>query len=136
MSDSRYRETGLLLLRLGIGLMFMAHGWPKLIGGAQVWESAGQAMSVVGINFAPAFWGFMAGFSEFFGGIALITGLFLRPFCVLLSLEMAVAATMHLSKGQGWTVASHAIELGILFLSLLLIGPGNLVLCIKCSKVK
>ena len=32
---------------------------------------------------------------------------------------------MHLGKGDGLMGASHAIEAGILFLSLILIGPGR-----------
>jgi putative oxidoreductase len=38
---------------------------------------------------------------------------------------MIVATSMHLSSGQGLGVASHAIEDGIVFLSLILIGPGK-----------
>jgi putative oxidoreductase len=38
---------------------------------------------------------------------------------------MGVAANMHLGKGEGILAASHAIELGILFFSLLFIGPGR-----------
>ena len=38
---------------------------------------------------------------------------------------MGVAASMHLGKGEGLLAASHAIELGILFFSLLFIGPGR-----------
>jgi hypothetical protein len=37
---------------------------------------------------------------------------------------MAVAATMHLRGGDGLPVASHAIEAGIAFLGLLLLGAG------------
>jgi putative oxidoreductase len=35
---------------------------------------------------------------------------------------------MHLSKGDGLSVASHAIENGIVFFSLIFIGPGRLSL--------
>ena len=28
----KYRDVGLLVLRLGLGIMFMAHGLPKLAG--------------------------------------------------------------------------------------------------------
>ena len=36
-----------------------------------------------------------------------------------------VAAISHLSRGDGLSGASHAIELGIVFLSLILIGAGK-----------
>jgi len=68
----------------------------------------------------------MAAITEFFGGILLIAGLFMRPTCMLLTWVMIVAASKHLSAGDGILGASHAIELGIVFFSLLFIGPGRL----------
>ncbi|MBI5025786.1 MAG: DoxX family protein [Nitrospirae bacterium] len=122
---TKYTDIGLLILRVGIGIMFLYHGAPKLFGGPEKWEKLGMAMKYVGIDFAPVFWGFMAAFSEFFGGICIILGLFFRPACILLTITMAVAAAMHLGKGEGLKVASHAIEDGIVFLSLIFIGPGK-----------
>lgn len=124
-SLTKYTDIGLLILRVGIGIMFLYHGAPKLFGGPEKWEKLGMAMKYVGIDFAPVFWGFMAAFSEFFGGICIILGLFFRPACILLTITMAVAAAMHLGKGEGLKVASHAIEDGIVFLSLIFIGPGK-----------
>lgn len=124
-SLSKYNDIGLLILRIGIGIMFLYHGAPKLFGGLEKWEKLGMAMKYVGVEFMPVFWGFMAAFSEFFGGICIILGLFFRPACILLTLTMAVAASMHLGKGNGLQIASHAIEDGIVFLSLILIGPGK-----------
>ncbi len=105
--------------------MFIFHGAPKMFGGPEKWEKLGMAMKFVGIEFIPVFWGFMAGFSEFIGGVCIIFGLFFRPACMLLVITMTVAATMHLEKGDGLKGASHAIESGVLFLSLILIGPGR-----------
>lgn len=119
------KDFGLLFLRLGIGGMFIFHGAPKMFGGPETWGRVGMATASLGITFAPAFWGFMAAFSEFAGGILLISGLFFRPACTLMALTMAVAASMHLGRGDGLRGASHAIENGIVFLSLILIGPGK-----------
>lgn len=121
----KYRDFGLLVLRVGLGALFLWHGAPKLLGGPEKWEKLGAAMSHVGVHAVPVFWGFMAGFSEFFGGLGLILGFFFRPACILLTTTMAVAASMHLGKGEGLQAASHAIEDGIVFLSLLFIGPGK-----------
>ena len=41
----RFRDTGLLVLRVGIGVMFMVHGYPKLAGGAEKWAMLGGALS-------------------------------------------------------------------------------------------
>jgi len=122
---NKYRDIGLLILRLGIGVMFLYHGAPKIFGGPENWKNLGMAMSTFGIQFAPVFWGFMSAFAEFFGGILIILGLFFRPACMLLTINMIVATSMHLNSGQSLDVASHAIEDGIVFLSLILIGPGK-----------
>ena len=122
---NKHRHIGLLVLRIGIGLMFMVHGAPKLLGGVEKWGQLGAAMAALGIEFAPAFWGFMAAISEFFGGVCLILGVVFRPACILLTITMLVAAISHLSRGDGLGGASHAIELGIVFLSLILIGAGK-----------
>ena len=129
--ETNKRDAGLLILRLGLGVMLIYHGWPKLTGGTQMWHGLGQAMGNLGITFAPAFWGFMAAAAEFFGGIALILGVPLRIFCVLLVIDMFVAALFHLKAGQGLGQASHAIELLIVFISLLVMGAGKFSLSAK-----
>ncbi|PLX79736.1 MAG: DoxX family protein [Desulfuromonas sp.] len=121
----KYRDEGLLLLRIGIGVMFVVHGLPKLIGGPARWEQVGRAMVYLGVDFLPTFWGFCAATTETVGGLFLLLGLFFRPACLLLAFTMTVAANMHFGRGDGLLGASHAIESCILFLSLFLIGPGS-----------
>ena len=130
------RDFGLLILRLGIGGMFMWHGLPKLMGGPEFWTKLGMATSAVGIHFAPAFFGLMAALAEFAGGLCLMLGLCTRFACIFLTINMAVAAAMHLTKGDGLGIASHAIETGILFFSLILIGAGKYSLDEKLQKGK
>lgn len=120
-----YRNAGLLLLRMGIGFMFILHGWPKLAGGPERWEMLGKNMELFGIGFLPAFWGFMAAFAEAIGGALLMLGLFFRPVCVLLFVTMLVATTRHAAAGDGFGGYSHALEAAILFFSLYFIGPGK-----------
>jgi putative oxidoreductase len=127
-SLDKYRDEGLLLLRLGLGAMFIFHGLPKILGGPETWAKLGGAMANFGLSFAPAFWGLMSAAAEFGGALCLISGFLMRPACALLVINLTVAATMHLSMGQGFGMASHAIEDGIVFLSLLLIGPGKYAL--------
>jgi len=117
-------NVGLLVIRVGIGIMFIMHGWPKISGGPDSWAQLGQTIGTVGIHFGYPFWGFMAAFAEFVGGIALILGLFTRFFSLLMLITMVVAAAMHLRKGDGVAVASHAIEMAVVFLGLLFTGAG------------
>ena len=126
MEKQRLIDAGLLVLRIGIGFMFIIHGAPKLFGGPESWQALGEmGMSTFGIGFGLSFWGFMAAFAEFFGGLCLIIGFLTRPFAILLFINMFVAAAMHLANGDGFKGASHAIEAGIVFLSLLISGPGR-----------
>jgi len=122
----RYRDAGLLVLRVGIGLSFMGYGAPKLAGGPPMWEELGQAMRFVGITFAPAVWGFLAAVSEFFGGLALVVGGLFRFAAFFLVCTMIVATIQHFGRGDGYAGgAFHSIEMGIVCLSLLLMGPGR-----------
>lgn len=124
-SQYHFRDFGLLVLRIGIGAMFMLHGWPKLIGGPEKWVQVGQTMELIGIAQIPVFWGFMAAFSEVVGGLLLMLGFLFRPACILLLLTMIMATTRHYLGGDGFGGYSHAAEAAILFFSLLFIGPGK-----------
>lgn len=121
----RHRDYGLLIIRLGVGGIFMVHGWPKLTGGMEMWAGLGGAMGVFGIGFAPAFWGFMAAASEFVGGLLLALGLLARPAAFFLLLTMVVAAVMHITGGDGFATFSHPLKLVFVFAGLLLTGPGK-----------
>lgn len=120
----KYKNLGLLIIRIGLGIMFIYHGVPKLAGGPEHWEKLGGAMKTIGISFAPAFWGFMAAIIETFGGLLFLIGLAFRPVCILLVINLIIAALMHFSKGAGLEGAAHAIEDAITFLGLIFIGPG------------
>jgi putative oxidoreductase len=121
----RYRDHGLLLLRVGLGAMFLWHGLPKLLGGPELWAMVGSALGNFGITFAPAFWGLLAALAEAGGGLLLILGLAVRPAALSMFGTMIVAATMHLANGEGLKGASHAIEVGIVFAALVFIGAGR-----------
>lgn len=125
-SDSKACRTdiGLLVLRVGIGLLFLYHGFPKITGGVERWTELGQAMGNLGISFAPAFWGFMAAIAEFGGGLALILGILTRPFAGLLLFTMVVAVTHVLNSGRGMSGAAYAIAMAVVFLSLAITGAG------------
>ncbi len=120
----KYRDFGILLMRLGVGLVFiLIHGWPKLSGGAPRWEMMGGAMKHVGITFMPVFWGFMNAFTEFFGGVSLVLGLFMRPMMILLAINMTVALSSHI--GGPWGNMAYAIVALTTFVSFFFIGPGK-----------
>lgn len=118
-------NAGLLILRIGIGVQMILHGWPKMSGGPGKWSALGENMALIGIDFAPTFWGFMAAFAEFGGGILITLGLFTRPASFLLAFTMLVAAFRHWSEeGAGFMDASHALELMMVFIALYITGAG------------
>lgn len=132
--QKQLRNIGLLILRVGLGVMFILHGYPKVFGGPEMWAEVGTAMQHMGIDFAPMFFGFIAGVTELFGGLFLLLGLFFTPSTILLFMVMIVATTKHISSGDPFAFYSHSIEMGIILLSLVLIGPGKYNLDKKIQK--
>ncbi|MFW6414540.1 MAG: DoxX family protein [Verrucomicrobiota bacterium] len=119
-------NTGLLVLRLGIGISFIIHGAPSFFGGPDVWQALGESgMGALGLSSGLTFWGFMAAFAAFFGGIFLIIGFLTRPFSILLLITTLVALAMHISQGDGFTDISHPLELAFVFIFLIIAGPGK-----------
>lgn len=57
---SNYKNLGLLIIRIGLGIMFIYHGYPKLMGGTESWKHLGDSMKYVGIHFWPMIWGLLA----------------------------------------------------------------------------
>lgn len=121
----KYRNTALLIMRLGLGIMMVFHGYPKIAGGSEKWAALGGSMEYFGITAFPVFWGFAAALAEAIGGLLLIIGFLFRPACLLLALTMIVATVSHFGRGQGLMEASHAIETGISFIGLFFLGPGK-----------
>jgi putative oxidoreductase len=123
---SQYRDIGLLLLRVGIGVMMTLHGWPKLAGGLEKWEHIGLAMSHLGIHFFPGFWGFLCAMVETLGGVLLVLGAAFRPVAILFAGNFLVATVMVFKTSRGefldW---SRPAEMLILFVALVLIGAGK-----------
>jgi putative oxidoreductase len=124
----RYRDAGLFILRVGVGILFLKHGWPK-ISDPGMWEHLGE--SVGAIAFKPTGivakgFGFMAALAEFGGGICLILGFLFRPACILMACTMAVALMTHVKRGDPLAAFELALAYLILFVSLVLIGPGKI----------
>lgn len=122
-ASTKFHHVGILLLRIGIGLSYaINHGYRKIFGGPELWESYGENMRLLGIDFAPQFWGFMAGFAEFAGGIFLAIGLFTRPFAAMLSFTMIIAILKKQAEDASFT---YPLEMLIVVFSLMIIGAGK-----------
>ena len=125
-TERNLRNIGLLALRLGIGGMFVFwHGWDKISHGTAKWEEVSGAMAFLGVTFYPVFWGLVASLTEFVGGLCIMLGLFFRPACAFLAFTMIVAVNLHYHVPRMRPMISYPIEIGIVVLSLLIIGPGD-----------
>lgn len=120
----RARDVGLLVARVGLGGMMMAHGWPKVIDPAK-WPRLGAAMSHLGIDLFPTFWGAAASFTELIGGALVALGLFTRPAATLVVVTMAVAWWSHFAGGDPFRSWSHSAETGLGFLIFVFVGAGR-----------
>jgi len=120
---------GPLALRIPVGLIFAAHGAQKLFGwfGGYGLEGTGQWMGSIGL--APGYlMALLAGSAEFFGGLALVLGLLVRPAAAALAFAMLVAVfTVHIDKGL--FVTNNGYEFGLALLavavSLVVTGAGR-----------
>ena len=125
LSNSAYaKEIGLTIIRVGIGLIFIWHGFRKVLSGPDEFKWLGSAMANLGITFAPAFWGLCAIAAEFLGGICLTLGLGTRVACVFMAFTMLVAVMHHIAKGDPWGYISHPLALMVVFIGFVFIGSG------------
>jgi putative oxidoreductase len=120
---------GLLILRLGIGLILAAHGAQKLFG---VWGGPGMtkwAQSVQRLRIRPATpWAWVAALSEFGGGLLLGLGL-LSPIgsLAIIGAMLVAIATVHLSKGFWASKGGFEFNLSLIVgaAALAFTGPGR-----------
>ncbi|MBD1194559.1 DoxX family protein [Vulcanococcus sp. Clear-D1] len=115
-------STGLLLLRLSIGLLMIHHGQEKL---ADPQQFASTYVASLHLPF-PLFFAYAAGFSELIGSWLVILGFFTPLGALALTSTMAVAAYQHILTG-GFNI--YVLELVLLYLggslAILLNGPGR-----------
>ncbi|ALP53600.1 hypothetical protein Tel_10915 [Candidatus Tenderia electrophaga] len=108
---------GQLALRIPIGIIFVAHGAQKLFGwfGGYGLEGTGQWMASIGLN--PGYlMALLAGSAEFFGGLALILGLLVRPAAAVLAFTM-ITAIFAVHIGNGLFMSNDGYEFGLALLA-------------------
>ena len=121
------RDLGPTLLRLGLGIMFIAHGLTKLL----VWTLPGTAQFFASVGF-PGWLAYPVTAVELLGGALLILGVQVRWVALILAIELAFAAIPHL--GNGWMFASpnggweYPVFLSLTAFALALSGDGRYAL--------
>jgi putative oxidoreductase len=91
---NRLQPFALLVMRLVLGAIMIAHGYHK------VWGGFHHHMDFVGSLGLPKWMAYLSAGTEFFGGIAIVLGLFTRFFAAAFIIEMAVAIwKVHFKNG-------------------------------------
>lgn len=117
---------GLAVLRVVLGVIFVAHGWPKLTGGM---EMTAGFFGELGIP-APTLVAWAVALLETVGGLALIVGFLVTPASILLSIHMLAGIILVHSKNGFYVVGngSNGVEFGLLLIAsmvaLVFAGPG------------
>jgi putative oxidoreductase len=114
----RIKPLSLLLMRLALGVIFIFHGYPKLLH-AREWV---QSFARMGF---PGYFAYIAGILEVFGGLMLIVGLFTRIAAFLLACEMGVALwKVHMLVAKPLAVENYQFPLVLAASAFLLATVG------------
>jgi putative oxidoreductase len=124
MTDDRYTQTyapwAALLLRVSLGVLFLAHGALLKLG---TFGLAGTMGFFGSIGYPPVF-GAIVTFAEIAGGIALILGVWVRAVS-LLFLPILIGATIqHLPNGWGFGSPGGGWEFPAFWTVTLLVQAG------------
>lgn len=124
-ASSAPTSFGLLVLRVVVGIVFIAHGSQKIFE----YTLPGTIGSFAGMGVPlPEIAAPLVAFLELLGGILLVLGLFTRPVGILLAVDMLVALVLvHLSAGiwvadGGWEFVA---VLGAAALAVAFTGAGR-----------
>lgn len=118
---------GVALLRVSLGVMWIAHALLKLL----VFTLPGTAQFFASVGF-PGWMAYPVFVAELLGGAALLFGVYARQVSLLLVPVMAAAAWVHLpngwvhtSPGGGW---EYPVFLAVASVVLWLVGDGSFAL--------
>lgn len=136
----QYKDYAALPLRLGLGLIFFAHGGQKLFG----WFGGNGISGVQGfmesLGIVPAnFWAWVVSLAEFGSGVMLLLGLLTSVATTLIIIDMIVAIIkVHWTKG--FFVGGGGYEFNLLIIlsavTLSVLGAQKFSLDEKLSKRK
>ena len=120
----RFQSFGALVMRLSLGAIILAHGYQKIFPRGALYAFT-QEVAHLGL---PAWLGYVAAFTEFFGGILLILGLLTRLAALGCAIDMAVAVLkVHLHAGLEGHPGRAGFEfpLALFAIALMLVFTGS-----------
>ncbi|TFI41880.1 DoxX family protein [Rhodococcus sp. 1R11] len=122
MNSTLVRDAVALVARIGLGVVFIAHGWQKL----NTYGLDGTAASFEAMNIpVPTASAYFATFVELIGGGALVLGIFTPIAGLLLFVDMLGAAFLvHFENGVFATDNGYELVVGLGVGALLLAAFG------------
>ena len=114
-------NLGFLILRIGLGVAFMFHGWTKL-------EHISDIAGFFGTLGLPAFVAYFVAGLEFVGGAAMILGVYVGIFGSLLAIDMFFAIVLvawNMARTRGFGGLELEFLLGMMSLGIALVGSGK-----------
>jgi putative oxidoreductase len=139
MGKANRTDVGLLILRIGLGLLFLFYGSQKMFGVFGGRGYSAQVESFIGNGFPPLL-AHLAILVEFLGGLALLLGFFTPAAALGLACVMAVATFQHMRQPDAWNLLFtsgkgadssrffYTFSLFVACLSLLVMGAGKISL--------
>ena len=123
----RLQPLALLVMRLALGGIMLAHGYHKVFGGLHH-----HAQFVAGLGL-PGWLGYVSSFTEFLGGLLLLAGFFTRIAAFAVFLDLAVAIwKVHLHNGFIGSPERPGYELALaasaLAFALIFLGGGPIAI--------
>jgi putative oxidoreductase len=114
------QDLAAFVLRMGLGIAFVVHGYPKL--GKKARKGTGDWLKSMGI---PAIFGLVAGVAEFFGGIALLVGFLTPVVAALFVVWMLALIWLSIAKIKKKFVGGWELDFLLLISSLALATLGS-----------
>lgn len=116
-----YIHPVLLIVRLIAASILLYYGWPKIK------DLPKNAEHFVTMGFKPGwFWGTIVAIVEFFGGIAMLIGLFVPIAAMLFGIQMATGVWWKKTRAKkDFTSWSYDLALFALMLAIWINGPGK-----------
>lgn len=133
LSSLHNKDLALLLVRVGLALVFIYHGWTKLQG----MEATIGFFGSIGLS---PFFAYLVAWVEFAGGILMLLGIKVRELGLLFVIVMLVAIyKVHL--GQGFKGMEFQVVLLLSSFAMVFAGAGKYALlkskeCMNCKDGK
>jgi len=120
----RLQPLALVVMRLALGAVILAHGYHKVFGGL---HHHAQFVASLGL---PAWTAYLSSFTEFFGGLLVLLGLFTRVAAFAICIDLSVAIVkVHLHNGlMGNGGYEFPLALAALAFALTFFGAGPIAI--------